>query len=535
MNTSAARRAAAATMQAWSAGNVAKAERLARDWLAFQPGDPNALQVLGAAVLKLGRADEAASHFRAADRAAPNQAPILNMLGKSLRHAGDVDGARVALRRAGALGLAEAWRGLAELETDLGDFAAAFGALQRAIELAPNSAPVHAALSQALLRRRDSAGARTHAERALALDGANQIAQLTLAQLAAEARDDVGVEALLAPLLASSATSPTNRALALGLIGEARDRAGQYAAAFGAFAEANALLLTLHGAHRETTRSPYHPQSVARLGDAVAKMDCSGWPAIAGDERQPVFLAGFPRSGTTLLDQIVSSHPQFATLEEKDLISPLLQEILEQADPIVAMETLGAEQLASMRAGYWRSAEAAGARRDGRTLIDKLPLNIIFLPLIARIFPGARVIVALRDPRDVVLSCFQQRFGMNTAMAQFLDLETSAGYYDRVMELYWRCRERLPLRVHEVRYEDVVNDLEHAARELAAFLGAPFDAAMLDFAATARRREINTPSASQVVQPLYARAVGRWRNYEAQLASVREVLDRWSARWGYAT
>ena len=534
MNTSAAQRIAEAALQAWSAGDAVKAERLARDWLALQPGDPNALQVLGAAVLKLGRADEAAAHFRAADRAAPQQAPILNMLGKALRRAGDIEGARAALRRAGALGFAEAWRGLAELETDVANFAAAFEALQQAVALGPNSAPIHAALSQALLRRRDVAGARSHAERALALDGENQIARLTLAQIAGDARDAPGLEAVLAPLMASAATSATNRALALGLIGEARDRAGQFAAAFEAFAEANRLLLTLHGARRETTRSPYHPQTIVRLSDAAERADFSTWPATGGGERQPVFLVGFPRSGTTLLDQILSSHLQFATLEEKDLISPLLLEILQQADPIAAMEALGAEALSSLRAIYWRSAEAAGAPRDGRTLIDKLPLNIVFLPLIARMFPGARAIVALRDPRDVVLSCFQQRFGMNTAMVQFLELETSARYYDQVMGLYWRCRDRVPLQLLEVRYEEVVGDLERAVRALTEFLGAPFEPAMLDFVTTARRREINTPSAGQVVQPLYTRSVGRWRNYDGQLAPVRAVLGDWAARWGYA-
>jgi len=534
VNTSAAQRIAEAAMQAWSAGDAVKAERLARDWLALQANDPNALQVLGAAVLRLGRAEEAVTHFRAADRAAPKQAPILNMLGKALRRTGDVEGARAALRQAGALGFAEAWRGLAELETDAADFAAAFEALQKALALAPKSAPIHAALSQALLRRRDVAGARAAAERALALDGENQIARLTLAQIAGDARDAAGVEAALAPLLASAATSATNRALALGLIGEARDRAGQFGAAYEAFAEANRLLLALHGAHRAMTRSPYHPRTIARLADAVERADFSTWPATGGDDRQPVFLVGFPRSGTTLLDQILSSHSQLATLEEKDLISPLLVEILQHADPIAAMEELDEQQLTLMRTTYWRNAVTAGAPSDERALIDKLPLNIIFLPLIARIFPGARVIVALRDPRDVVLSCFQQRFGMNAAMVQFLELETSARYYDQVMGLYWRCRARLPLRVHEVRYEDVVGDLEGATRALAAFLGTPFEPAMLNFAATARRREINTPSAGQVVQPLYTRSVGRWRNYAPQIAPVRAGLDGWAARWGYA-
>jgi hypothetical protein len=157
----------------------------------------------------------------------------------------------------------------------------------------------------------------------------------------------------------------------------------------------------------------------------------------------------------------------------------------------------------------------------------------VLLPAIARIFPDAKVIVALRDPRDAVLSAFQQRFGMNPAMAQMLELESAARYYDAAMTLLERCREKLPLSFHQVRYEDVVADLEGAAQGLAAFLGVPFEPAMLDFGATARRRDITTPSARQVVEPLYTRSVGRWRAYAQHLAPVLPILAPWAQRLGY--
>jgi len=162
-----------------------------------------------------------------------------------------------------------------------------------------------------------------------------------------------------------------------------------------------------------------------------------------------------------------------------------------------------------------------------------LPLNIIFLPLIERVFPDAKIIFALRDPRDVVLSCYQQRFGMNAAMAQFLELGTAAAYHDAVMSLGLVCRERLGLSVYEVRYENVVADLEAVARGVTAFLGLDFEPNMLAFREAALKRNINTPSARQVVEPIYNRSIARWKRYGTQLAPVLPQLNAWAARLGY--
>jgi hypothetical protein len=166
-------------------------------------------------------------------------------------------------------------------------------------------------------------------------------------------------------------------------------------------------------------------------------------------------------------------------------------------------------------------------------VVDKFPLNIVVLPLIRRVFPNAKIIFALRDPRDVVLSCFQQRFTINAAMAQFLELERTGAYYDQVMALFELCRARLGLDLHQVRYEDVVAKLEGASRELCAFLGVAFEPAMLNYRATALKRAIATPSARQVIEPLYNRSVERWRRYEVELGPVLPVLAPWAARYGY--
>jgi tetratricopeptide (TPR) repeat protein len=534
MSDDPALRAAHGAMQAWSAGKTAETEQLARQWVALRPNDPNALQILAAALLQLGGAEEAATHLRAADAVAPDHPAILNMLGRALRRLRDVAAARQAFTRAAALGLAEAWRNLGDLEVEAGDFAAAFVALENAVNAAPGSAAANAAFAHALLRRNEPGRARTHAARALAAAPQHQGARLALAQIAMRERNYDAVREIVAPLMDSPAATPTNRALALGLAGEALDRQGRPAEAFAAFAAANRLLLEAHGHFREALFSPYHPDAIARMTRLVAREDACAWRGAEASP-SPVFLVGFPRSGTTLLDQVLASHPQIVSIEEKELFSPVVRDLLQDEAALARLGTLSDADIEARRRAYWGALRgAAGEEAQARTVVDKLPLNILFLPLIARIFPGARIVVALRDPRDVILSCFQQRFGMNTAMAQFLDLDSSARYYDLVMTLFEACREKLPLRFHAVRYEDMVADLPGAARGLAAFLDLPFDPGMLDFTATARRRDINTPSAHQVVQPLYARSVGRWRPYAEHLAPVLPALERWALRLGYA-
>jgi hypothetical protein len=176
----------------------------------------------------------------------------------------------------------------------------------------------------------------------------------------------------------------------------------------------------------------------------------------------------------------------------------------------------------------------SGALRK-RVFVDKQPMNAVLLPLIHRLFPAAPIVLAVRDPRDVVLSCYQQRFGMNVAMFQLLRLDSATAYYDAVMRLIAVCREKLPLRVHPVKYEDVVTDFEATLRGLLGFLGLEWDERVRGYTDTARERAIGTPSAAQVVRPLYGSARGRWRNYRTFLEPHLPTLSAWAASFGYET
>jgi hypothetical protein len=186
------------------------------------------------------------------------------------------------------------------------------------------------------------------------------------------------------------------------------------------------------------------------------------------------------------------------------------------------------------RDGYWRRAREAGAEVEGRLFVDKMPLDTFNLPIIAALFPDAKILFARRDPRDTVLSCFRQMFAPNPATYAMLTLDGGADLYDAVMRLAETCRTALPLDLREVRHERLVEDFEGEVRDLCGYLGLDWSDAFYDFAASAQARTISTPSAGQVRRGLYREAVPPWSLYADQLAPVLPKLQPWVDRFGYA-
>lgn len=527
-------RLAQEAMRAIGRRDFAGAQRIARQMLLQNPRDANANQLLGIAALETGDPATAKKFLERADQAAPGQPLILNTLGVALDKLGELDGARRAFKRAGELGLVDGWRNLGDLEHNARNADLSIAIYQRALKLAPNDAAAHAALAQAYEVRHDLAQAKTHAIAAMKADQNSEIARLALGNVLLREKEFANAEIVVAPLVRAAGGSKNNQALAWGVIGEARDREGDTHSAFQAFTAANRILLEQNGALLSATHLLYHPAGVREMTDLVEAANVAAWDIPAAfDTPAPVFLVGFPRSGTTLLDQILSSHSGIVCMEEREHFANALAGVISDKARLAKFESLSAGEIEAVRAEYWARVKEGMGALPNALLVDKLPLNIVVLPLIKRVFPDAKIIFALRDPRDVILSCYQQRFGMNAAMAQFLELNSAAAYYDAMMRLMERCRARLDLNLHQVRYEDVVADLETAARALTAFLGVDYEPAMLSFSDTARKKVIYTPSARQVTQPLYARSVGRWRRYADNLAPILPVLAPWAERFGY--
>jgi cytochrome c-type biogenesis protein CcmH/NrfG len=527
-------RLAQAAGAAFARRDFAVARQLAQQVLARRPLDPNGNQILGLIGLEEGDFATAKRHLDRANQAAPNQPPIMNALGVALRRLGDVDAARPLFTRAGEGGLIDGWRNLGNLENGARNAAASRAAFQRALKIAPNDAAAHAGLARGYEDEHDLANAKLHAEAALRADPSNEIARIALAQVLLREKDFAGAEAAALPVVKNPAAAATNATLAWGLIGDARDRQSDAHGAFAAYTSANQILLKQNEALLHAAHLLYHPDGVARMTALLAATDSASWrPNASSVQPAPVFLVGFPRSGTTLLDQILSSHSGIFCIEEREHFANALASVITDEAKLAAFAMLSDAEIEAARMDYWRRVHAEDAPPEGALVVDKLPLNIVVLPLIKRVFPDAKIIFALRDPRDVILSCYVQRFGMNAAMAQFLDLSRAAAYYDAIMRLMTRCREKLALDLHQVRYEDVVADLEGQARALTAFLGVAFEPAMLSFRETALARDINTPSARQVIEPIYTRSIGKWRRYVGDLAPILPLLTAWAERFGY--
>ena len=243
-----------------------------------------------------------------------------------------------------------------------------------------------------------------------------------------------------------------------------------------------------------------------------------------------MFLIGFPRSGTTLLDTILMGHPNTVVMEEQ----PPLNIVEQELGGAAALPGLNAEAIANARARYFEEVEKLQPVGPGQLLIDKSPLFLYRLPLILRLFPDARIILALRHPCDVVLSCWMSNFRLNSAMANFLRLEDAAAFYDLCFRHWQTARQLFPVQVHEIVYEQLVEDVESEVGPLLDWLGLAWDADVLDHRRTAKSRGlITTASYSQVTEPIYRRASGRWKRYRKQLEPVLGTLAPWALALGY--
>ena len=348
-----------------------------------------------------------------------------------------------------------------------------------------------------------------------------QIWQLTRQQLAGRAGVDQDARRLAR--VAPSSIDPGTRAR---LLGEAADRLGDAEAAFAAFAEMNRL--TAREAADPAAAAAAYRGQISALGARITPEWYAGWwkPRPA-----PVFLFGFPRSGTTLLDTFLAGHPGTLVLEEK----PVLKAAADALGDPARLPMIGHDEIVTLRQAYYDALDAiAPAAAEAELVVDKLPLGIADTALAHRLFPNARFIFVERHPCDVVLSGYMTRFDPRGGMANFLTLEDLAELYDVTMEHWRRCREVFPLDVHTIRYERLVADPEGELRPLAGFLGIEWTPRLLDHRASAKARAfIGTPSYAQVGEPIYSRASGRWRRYRRFIEPVLPKLLPWAERMDY--
>lgn len=482
-------------------GHGSEAESLLRRAVLIAPADMGCRNALGLCLLRLSRPREALQQFDAA-LGLDAKIPYAHVNRGNALHA-------------------------------LGAPAAAEQSYLRALALDPNQAMALAGLASVACWRGAYNEARSPAEKALAVSPALPEALMSLAEV--ELADGAlgRAEARVREVLSANSLPASQRAHAHGLLGDILDGAGRCEEAFAAYTACNETLRLL-GAGRFPSALEY-VHSLAAWWDRAAQSHVPRRrvPKPPAGAARHVFVLGFLRSGTTLLGAILEGHPRVATLQEEECLLDAVQEFLRRPEDLERLAWASAETLQRFRSAYWRRVSDAGVDVTGKVFVDTCALNSLKLPLIARLFPGAKILFSCRDPRDLVLSCITHRFRLSAPAYELLTLEGAARYYVAVTDLLVRLTRLLSLDVCLVRHEDMVTAFAREMVRLCEFLGLEWHPAMGDFALRAGAREEPLSAVAQLVRGLGTEGIGRWRRYRRQLEPVAGLLEPWVGRFCY--
>lgn len=414
---------------------------------------------------------------------------------------------------------------------------------QQALELNPRTPGAAAGLVRVCERLSRLDDARWYAGSALELDPGDPMLNLALARLDRRDKNLPAARGRLEQQLHNPRiTSKWTYGSMLVELGHTLDALGLYDEAFARFAQGQSTLA-------ERTQAAQYPlaEYPAWLGSVAKKFSpamVESWddPAeVLAETPAPIFFVGFPRSGTTLLESMLAAHPRLVGTDEAGLLPELMNKVKALVGDTVLfpdnLALLTPEHIATLRAQYHADARAllGHDRTQGKRIVDKLPLNIARLPAMRRIFPDAKILVAIRDPRDCCLSAFFQIFGPNHAMVHFHSLETSCRLYAQVMGLYMLYKQMPGLDLMETRYEDLVQDTQNQARAVVEFLGEDWSDEVLAWRDHDTDKAVSTASYQQVTEPIYQRSRARWKHYEQYLAPHAPMLAPFIERFGYSS
>ncbi len=501
-------------------GDLRAATELYRAVLSRHPDSAEAHAALGQLLARAGQGGSAPGHLRRAAELEPMHAGHQFVLGKVLSASGD-------------------------LETALAHY-------NKARWLDPGLVAAHVDATALLELRGDVAEARKAVARALTADPSHPRARVLAMRLEFRAEPPeegalpVWVERLEA--IAAAPDVELTRAMALDLLVDVLERMGDHAAAWDAMVRCNETDRAITGgALADEQQRRAYLNTVDAMAAFVTPERAAAWREACPDDGlpSPALLVGFPRSGTTLVERALDAHPAVRSIEERptfelarNQIPQIVGRSVLASNPIPKiLDALTPSDVGRLRRAYWEQAMAAlavGAPPEGELVLDKMPLRIADLAFVNRIFPDARVLVALRDPRDVCLSAFRQRLGYagNIPMSFLLEIEGAARLYSHVMGGYLRAREAYTNPILEIRYERTVADFEARMREMLEFLGLAWDDAVLSFHERVGRMA-GTPSYHAVRQRISTRAVGRWTRYETRLDPIMPTLRPLLGALGY--
>ena len=508
-----------------------------RKAIQLQPSYPSSHYLLGNALMELGRLAEAESSLSQALALQPKFFEALNDLGAVLLKIGRVDQAAVILKQALALNPQSS-----EVLANLGSLLEmdervdeALEFYRRALRARPDALEVLAKQAELLEKIGRLHEANELLEHSLASNSKHPTLNLIAARLERRMGDHTQAVMRLEGVLSQSMTFATSGEIHL-LLGALYDRLGQTDKVMFHLSEGK--LRTASAADPDGAGRVRFLEKIAQTRSWINDQQLIN---INTQERMltdtPIFLIGFPRSGTTLLEQILDSHPDLQAMEEKPAAAAMEQAFLAMTGGVPnAVADLNQQQLDMLRNTYYHEMQRHVERRLDTLLVDKLPLNIVRVPLLWRVFPEARFILVVRHPCDVVLSCLMQSFGHNDAMASFVSLESAAELYVQVMAAWLDYERCLPLHYHVIHYEDLVTNFKIESKSLLDFLGLGWHEALLDHAQHAQQRTIiQTPSYHQVTQAIYEHAKYRWKRYEKDFAPIIDTLQPYINHFGYSS
>lgn len=321
------------------------------------------------------------------------------------------------------------------------------------------------------------------------------------------------------------------------LLADIADKAGDTKAAMDALAIAHACQaeeLTPIAPGRFAPDAVVLPNAVPRLSEEEYR----AWPALTAPQaaQSPVFIVGFPRSGTTLLEQMLDAHPKLQSMDERPFFTILANELTEYDVEIPhGIGRLNQRDCDELRKRYYGLVAEKIRRRWDARLVDKNPLNMLSLPLIKRLFPEGKFILALRHPCDVVLSNYMQNYRASVLAGACVTLERTAKAYVAAMESWLHHVRVISPEVMVSRYEELVSDFPQQVQRIATFLELDDAAPMLQYDRRALEKGfIATPSYSEVIQPVSKKRMDRWRRYEREFEPVLPILEPMLRHWGYS-
>jgi tetratricopeptide (TPR) repeat protein len=543
-----------------------------RSLTVMQPQLATHWQNLGAALRPAGRYEEALAAFeRALQLAGPN-ATLLYNLGVLQMQRLDLNAAHLALRDAVRMQPDDAtarWA-FAQCCYDLIDSEQAIEALQGWENLQNLTLEMTARIARLLVMLGEPKNAAAAIEQLLASkarpDRVSLILAGTLERL--QRLDEAECVAATVQRTGMQAESDVESDLLSGVLAERR---GDYASAYRFFSQAaranetpmlrhQALFplarvcdsLGRYGEAYEIAQDAHRSQLAfceIAMGKSIAKesailartakpcdpSDVLQWQEVADNEQPPIFIVGFPRSGTTLLEQVLDAHPLLCSMDEQPFLIQACNEVIARSVNYPAeLGRLSNSDLVDIRERYWERARKRSGMGMEQRLVDKMPVNMTLLPLIRRLFPKARIILAIRHPCDTLLSCFLQSFRAPELALLCRDLPTLGSAYNRMFSVWYSQVALLHPNIHEIFYERLTADFAAQVRILADYLQLPWDDAMLQPGDRARSKGfISTPSYSQVVKPINSRSVGRWRHYRGHFEPLLPLVTPWIERWGY--